>query len=314
MRRRIAAVSVAILALGLAGCGGSNDSSSGPSTGSDEIDGLTVTGKFGQEPTIKVHKLDVTKPESAVLVKGDGPAVTKDSTVNYRFAIVYGSNGKQVSSNYSEPSPQKLALSQQSKVITDAVVGQHIGSRVAIATPVTDLVGKDGAKQIGLNAKDDLVMVMDLISEAAKPLDAPKGQTMTPPKDVPSVQTKGNDVTGLDFSGLPAKPPSQMKVVTLIKGTGAPVKEGDSLTVDYFGEVWQGKTAFDQSYTREPATFTLTEGSLIKGWVKGLQGVPAGSRVMLIIPPDLGYGAQQSGSIPPNSTLVFVVDVLGVNL
>ena len=75
----------------------------------------------------------------------------------------------------------------------------------------------------------------------------------------------------------------------------------------------KGDAPFDESYSQEPATFTLADGQLIAGWVKGLKGVKLGSRVMLIIPPSLGYGAQGGGQdIPPNSTLVFVIDVLGI--
>ena len=91
-------------------------------------------------------------------------------------------------------------------------------------------------------------------------------------------------------------------------------KTGDNVTVNYYGAVWGQDQPFDESYSRgTPASFGLTPGGLIEGWVKGLEGVTVGSRVMLVIPPDLGYGPQGSGEkIPGNSTLVFVIDVLGV--
>ncbi len=324
MRRRLAAVPLTALLLGVAACGGSDSSASDPASDSSpssasqvsEVDGLTVSGDFGEQPKVKVTDLDVDKAQSSVLVEGDGPEIAADDTVNYRFYIVYGSNGKPVSNNFTEPAPQKLDLAKQPPVITDAVVGQKIGSRVALAVPVPDLVGKDGASQLGLDAKNDLVLVMDLIDEAAAPLDGPQGKKVDAPAGLPTVEEKDGDVTGLDFGSAPAKAPSKLQVVPLVEGTGKPVEEGDSLTIDYYGAVWGADKAFDESYGRgEPATFTLTQGSLIDGWVQGLQGVKAGSRVMLVIPPEQGYGAQGSGStIPPNSSLVFVIDVLGVNL
>lgn len=72
--------------------------------------------------------------------------------------------------------------------------------------------------------------------------------------------------------------------------------------------------AFDQSYSAEPVTLSLAEGSLIDVWVQGLGGIGAGSSVMFVIPPDLAYGDQEAGDIPAGSTLVFVIDVLGANL
>jgi peptidylprolyl isomerase len=87
------------------------------------------------------------------------------------------------------------------------------------------------------------------------------------------------------------------------------------VTVDYYGEVYGGDKAFDESYSKQPVTFALGTGGLIKAWDQGLVGVNQGSRVMLIVPSDHGYGAQGSpqAGIKGGDTLVFVVDVLGVS-
>ena len=128
----------------------------------------------------------------------------------------------------------------------------------------------------------------------------------------PDVVENDGDVTGIDFSDAPSKAPKEFEVIPLIEGEGPKVKEGDSISVDYFGIVWGGKEPFDESYSREPASFGLTKGGLIDGWVQGLDGVTVGSRVMLVIPSELGYGEQGSPpDIPGGATLVFVVDVLG---
>ncbi len=100
----------------------------------------------------------------------------------------------------------------------------------------------------------------------------------------------------------------------IVKGDGPVAKPGDSLKLDYVGEIYATGDQFDSSWGRQPFTFTLGSGSVIPGWDQGVPGMRVGGRRELIIPPNLGYGAQGSPpDIPPNSTLIFVIDLLGVN-
>jgi peptidylprolyl isomerase len=113
------------------------------------------------------------------------------------------------------------------------------------------------------------------------------------------------------------KGPAPAKLVTkdLIQGTGTEAKEGDTVTVNYVGVLYKTGKEFDSSWSRNQ-TFTtpLTTGSVIPGWVQGIAGMKVGGRRELIIPPGLAYGKAGSGStIPPNSTLVFVVDLLSAS-
>lgn len=315
MRRSLAAIPLAALVLSTTvACGDDSPSGSTPSD-TEAIQGLTVTGDFGKEPTVKVDGLNVDKTQTATLIEGDGAEVTKDTSVKFRFYAANGTSGKQLASNYSDPDPQTLDLATPGP-FGKALIGAHVGDRVAVAEPVTEmLAGGDAAPPEGLTKKDDVVLVFDLLEEVQPPLDGPKGTKVTPPADAPTVVEKGGDVTGFDFATAAAKPPTKLQVIPLIEGDGAVVKEDDQLTVDYFGAVYGKRTAFDESYSKEPVTFPLTKGQLIDGWVQGLQGVKVGSRVMLVIPPEQGYGEKGSPpNIPPNATLVFVIDVLGANL
>ncbi len=91
-------------------------------------------------------------------------------------------------------------------------------------------------------------------------------------------------------------------------GTGAAAKAGDTLTVNYCGVGLGTKAVFDSSWTRgEPATFPLD--GLIPGWQEGLPGMQVGGQRLLVIPSELGYGEQGTQGIPPNETLVFVVQL-----
>lgn len=108
--------------------------------------------------------------------------------------------------------------------------------------------------------------------------------------------------------------PKTLVVKDLVVGTGAEAKAGQPATVNYVGVLFNGGKEFDASWKRkEPFTFTLGNGSVIKGWDQGLAGMKVGGRRELLIPSSLAYGPKGSGSaIPPNAALVFVVDLLGV--
>lgn len=103
----------------------------------------------------------------------------------------------------------------------------------------------------------------------------------------------------------------KVEVKDLVNGKGPKAKAGDMLTVLYTGRLTNGKV-FDSSEDRPPFVFTLGEGRVIQGWEKGLVGVRAGGKRRLKIPPQLGYGSQDMGDIPPNSTLEFDIEVLRI--
>ena len=97
---------------------------------------------------------------------------------------------------------------------------------------------------------------------------------------------------------------------TLIEGNGPEITDDTyAAVVKYTGWLLDGKQ-FDSSWDRND-TFTATlNGGVIQGWIEGLRGKKVGSQVLLVVPPDLGYGDKEQGEIPANSTLVFVVDIL----
>jgi peptidylprolyl isomerase len=107
--------------------------------------------------------------------------------------------------------------------------------------------------------------------------------------------------------------PTALVVKDIIKGTGPEAKVGANVTVNYVGELFHGGKVFDASWKRnEPFVFTLGRGAVIKGWDQGIVGMKVGGRRELVIPASLAYKNKGAGaSIPPNSPLVFVVDLLG---
>ena len=109
--------------------------------------------------------------------------------------------------------------------------------------------------------------------------------------------------------------PAELEVVVLSQGAGAIVEAGDDLKVHYLGQTWGGRI-FDNSYDRGSSiSFPIGIGAVISGWDVGLVGKQVGSRVLLSIPPRLGYGdrGMPQAGIKGTDTLVFVVDIVGTN-
>jgi len=123
--------------------------------------------------------------------------------------------------------------------------------------------------------------------------------------------TVSTDTSAKPEVDVPAgDPPTELVVETVVAGDGPAVADGDLLVVDYVGLLWDGGQEFDSSWEREaPSTFPIGTGGVIDGWDAGLVGQTVGSRVLLVVPPDQGYGEQGSGDIPGNATLVFAVDI-----
>lgn len=104
-----------------------------------------------------------------------------------------------------------------------------------------------------------------------------------------------------------------LKVETLTEGKGDGAKVGQKVSVHYTGKLASGST-FDSSVGRQPFVFTIGEGSVIKGWDAGLQGMKVGEKRRLTIPSEYGYGKRGSGAkIPPDSTLVFDLELLKID-
>ena len=110
-----------------------------------------------------------------------------------------------------------------------------------------------------------------------------------------------------------AEPPTELVTRDLVKGDGARITSGDQVSVRYTGVSWSTGEKFDASWDRgsEPFAFPIGAGQVIPGWDEGVAGMRVGGRRLLIIPPDLGYGAAgQPPVIAENETLIFVVDAV----
>lgn len=319
MRRLLALLLASLMLLATAACG--NDKGSAKADDVDmgqKIDGLSVSGSFGAEPKVKVTSaVKAEKPETQVVSKGDGNPVVANKKAMFNIYLAKGSDGKKLYSSTDQGTPSQVAMNEKQffKVIIDSLVGKPQGSRVAIAATVKDVWGSAGAPQLKLKPSDTVLFVIDVLSVEPKDvLDAPKGNKVDAPADAPKVVESGGKVTGIDFSAAPKKAPTKLQVIPLVEGDGPAAKAGRLVTFNYYGAVWGSKKPFDSSFSRgAPVPFGVGVKGLIPAWDKVIPGLKQGSRVLIIAPPGDAYGAQAQSGIPANSTLTFVVDVLGVD-
>ena len=131
------------------------------------------------------------------------------------------------------------------------------------------------------------------------------------PENLPTASGGFGDKPVLTFPDTPA--PQDLAIQVLSQGDGETVESGDDIEVNYLGQVWDG-LVFDNSYDRRSSiSFPIGVGAVISGWDDGLVGQQVGSRVLLSIPPHLGYGdrGMPAARIRGTDTLVFVVDIVG---
>jgi peptidylprolyl isomerase len=195
---------------------------------------------------------------------------------------------------YFNPSPSTIRRS----ILAVAA----LGAAVVIAG-----CGSGGSSTITLGNENTADNALIKAGEKSSPSTTPTTTTAKTPTSGPlSKEPKVTPPSG------PA--PAKLETKELIAGTGAEAKAGDTVTVNYVGVLYKGGKEFNASWeTKEPFTFALGKGQVIKGWDQGIPGMKVGGRRELIIPAALAYGATGSPpKIPANAPLVFVVDLLSV--
>jgi peptidylprolyl isomerase len=150
----------------------------------------------------------------------------------------------------------------------------------------------------------------------SEPAAKSDGGTPTTEEPSPSAQREALEDTNTKpvIPKPTGAPPRRLETEDIVKGTGKPAKAGDTLVVNYVGVTFSTGSEFDASWDRgQPFPVQLGAGQVIPGWDRGLVGMRKGGRRILTIPPELGYGAEGfPPDIPPNETLVFVVDALQI--
>lgn len=185
-------------------------------------------------------------------------------------------------------------------------------TRIRMAAAILALAAALGLAACGGGSHADASQSGSATPTASASASSSASSTATPAVDR-SGDANFPDVTGA-FGKAPkiskgsGTKPARVAVKTLSRGSGAEVGDGDVIVANYALQLWGGKSV-DSSFTRgQAAVLDMTQ--LVSGWRYGVAGAHVGDRLELVIPPEYAYGSQSSDSVPANSTLVFVVDVI----
>lgn len=281
-------------------------------------DAVKVTGDVGKLPVVTFDPgLTAPSTERSVVIEGDGDTVLKGDTVQVQFSILNGATAVNIDgTGYTDDTLAEFDVDEAKLLpgLVKTLQCSTVGSRVVGVIPPADAFGDAGSQQLGIGASDDMVFVVDIVAIKPAPEPAlPKADGV----DQPPVD--GFPTVVLDDSGRPTvtipdtAPPADFQLAVLKKGDGPVVPEASDVTVHYEGINWNTKVIFDESWARgTPSTFNTSR--VVAGFTKALVGQTVGSQVIVVIPPDLGYGPDggRAPDIGPTDTLVFVIDILGL--
>ena len=240
--------------------------------------------------------------EAAVVVvdEGDGDAIVEGEVVTVEYTITNGADGTVLYSTYDSGTPESFPVDAQlAPVLYEALKTVNVGADVLFGS--VDPAAED--------PDESTVYMAVTVTAAQSVLDSAQGEAVEPEDGLPTIEFGEDGIPTVSFDG--AEESEELVVQPLIAGEGEPLEQGQTAVVNYSGWLWDGEQ-FDSSFERgTPSSFTFAAGSLIDGWIEGLEGQAVGSRVLLVIPSELAYGEEGNANIPGGSTLVFVVDILG---
>ncbi len=313
-RSLVAALAAGAVAVTVTLTGCSTPSSSVDPTGGVTVTDLTtvlVSGGPKAKPSVRVPvPLSVTKIERTVVTSGTGAKAALGQRVTIEYVGVNGTDGKEFDTSYGQR-PTSFVLDPKNNLpgLVSGLVGTPTGSRIMLAIPPEQGYGLKGLPAAGVGPTDTLVLVVDLLA-VKDVLARATGPAVAAKAGLPTVKLNAE---GAPTITLPrGNPPTALVVQPLIVGKGAKVTRGQQITVHYTGVFWPGGKQFDSSWGRSPSSFEIGNGKVISGWDRGLVGQNVGSQILLVIPPDDGYGAEGRTElgIKGTDTLTFVVDIL----
>ncbi|WP_353826505.1 FKBP-type peptidyl-prolyl cis-trans isomerase [Agromyces sp. SYSU T0242] len=308
LRRGAPLALATVTALLLVGCAGGGDepeaTPSEEAAGScfdvesgEQSDAIEVSGDFGGTPTATFDTpVEADGLQRTVVDEGDGDLTAPGDSVSAQVTAFSGSTGEQI---FSQPATLELVdgtLYDGFRAGADCV---PIGSRVVTVAPAESIYGEQGNESIGVAPGETLVIVTDVQELVELPVPGQWSQ------DVPTVDY---DDDGTPVLTIPdAEPSDELLVKVLEQGDGEVVGEDDVVTVDYQGVNWETGEVFDQSFGRAPAPFSIN--GVIPGFGAALVGQTVGTKLLVTIPPALGYGEGETSNGLGGQTLVFYVDI-----
>lgn len=313
MRRLLAPVLTAgLVALTLVGCSTSAPAETAcprpTSTGGSLFETIEVTG---DAPRLEAYTpIRATETVWDDVTTGEGTPITSDNQlVVMDLTFFKGSDGEQRNPNGGTGSVTVGApLSQLAGVLPGlpaALECARPGARV-VTVLAADSIEPSLASALALDEGEPAVVVADV--QQVFLAKAHGDDQFVDGRGLPAVVRADDGRPGIIVPGSEA--PEELVVEVLKKGRGDVVEAGETVVVHYTGVTWADGEVFDSSWDSAPVRLSLDQ--VVPGFAQALEGTPVGSQVLAIIPPELGYGDQGSGTIPGGATLVFVIDILGI--
>jgi peptidylprolyl isomerase len=330
VRRRSLLIAVPAGLVTLAGCGDdkadSSKASDSPSPSTPEgsvapspkiVDGplpaITGGAKFDEKPTVAKGSGEPSKDLAVkTVIAGNGTTVAENDFVQANYLGQIWATAKVFDNSYDRKTPLLIQLSQ-GRIIDGwryGLVGKKTGSRVQMAVPPTWGYGKEGNAQAGIKGTDTLVFVVDIQDTFNSKSSAKGAEVAQDNVDLPKVGTN-TDGKAPSLEIPKTDPPKKLVANYVLEGDGDELAAESTVLVQYKGVQWSDGKEFDSTYAKKQlVSFSLQQ--VVKGWSQGLTGKKVGSRVLIVIPPDLGYGdtPPQGSGIAKGATLVFTVDIL----
>jgi peptidylprolyl isomerase len=301
-----------LLSVSLTGCSSSVTLACDAAGGGAQVESIEVSAEALTKPVVSfASPITSDGIQSKIIVPGEGTVFTGRNLIEFEVAGYNGGTGELLQeTEFDGKNPETGFFGPDSlRNFCSALVGAREGSRVVALFPPADAHAGQGVPALGVGATDSLVFIFDL---SRVYLEKAEGSAVAPEAGMPAVVTTPEGVPGVTIPKTDA--PTELRVAQLVKGSGETIETGDFVTLHYSGFVWADGTKFDSSWDKgEPVQFEVSPGKLIEGFVSGVIGQSVGSRMLVVIPPALGYGERSMGNIPPNSTLIFVIDILGTS-
>lgn len=305
--RRIPAIAavIGLSTLALVGCSPASTVASCDREASDApvLDLITVSGDT-VDLSAPVH-VDETVFQD--LTVGEGPTVTSDAQdVVFDITIASGETGETLVQSATQVAPVSQwgefydGIAQMLQCATE-------GSLIVGAVAPDDLA-PEAAQSLGLQEGDSAVFVIDLQKVYLAKADG--ADQYNDRRGMPSVVLAPDGTPGIIVPDT--DPPQELVVQVLKKGDGEIVTGDQPVRVHYTGVTWDEREVFDSTWeTGTSAALSLDQ--VVPGFAAALEGQTVGSQILAVIPPDQAYGDAGQGAVPPGATLVFVIDILGLD-
>ncbi len=288
--------------------------SADPTASQEALGTVGLGGDANAAPTVTfTAPLAIGSEVVKVAREGDGDQIAAGQLLTFNYMVCDIVTGEKLYSTWGltpdKDAPETYVLSPDNfgETLAAAFEGHKVGARLLWAQP-----GISAEQSTTGKADNGYLYAMTITGAQTIPEEA-SGAAVTPTDaSLPTITfTDGKPEVSFPTT---FSEPTDLVVQPLIKGAGPTVESGQTVVVKYSGWLTDG-TKFDSSWDRtapnDMFTFQAGIGGVIKGWDQGVVGQQVGSRLLLVVPSDLGYGADGGGDkIPANATLVFVVDIL----